>query len=154
MSATTVFRPPLFIDDMVEYAEIPSPEDPAAAMAAVVALRRLADRLERAAVANAIAQGWTWAKVGQGLEVSPQAPCAGARSARSSSRSTATSDRISVSAAVAVCSMIGRTSRASTGHDKLDFVFGASPGSPPERRRCRRPRLASDPWQTCCPSCS
>lgn len=29
-----------------------------------------------------------------------------------------------------------------------------SSGSPPERRRCRRPRLASDPWQPCCPSCS
>ena len=59
--------------EMVEYAEIPSPDDPAAALAAVVALRRLADRLERAAVSNAIAQGWTWAKVGQALEVSPQA---------------------------------------------------------------------------------
>lgn len=58
---------------MVEYAEIPSPDDPGAAMAAVVALRRLADRLERAAVANAIEQGWTWARVGQALEVSAQA---------------------------------------------------------------------------------
>ena len=29
-----------------------------------------------------------------------------------------------------------------------------SSGSPPERRKCRRPRLASDPWQPCCPSCS
>ena len=29
-----------------------------------------------------------------------------------------------------------------------------SSGSPPERYRCRRPRLTSDPWQTCCPSCS
>jgi hypothetical protein len=28
-----------------------------------------------------------------------------------------------------------------------------SSGSPPERPRCRRPRLASDPWQPCCPSC-
>lgn len=58
---------------MVEYAEIPSPDDPEAAMAAVVALRRLADRLERSAVANAISQGWTWARVGQALEVSAQA---------------------------------------------------------------------------------
>ena len=28
----------------------------------------------------------------------------------------------------------------------------SSSGSPPERRRCRRARLASDPWQPCCPS--
>jgi DNA-directed RNA polymerase specialized sigma24 family protein len=53
--------------------EIPSPEDPAAALAAVVALRRLADRLERAAVARAINEGWTWAQVAEELGVTPQA---------------------------------------------------------------------------------
>lgn len=53
--------------------EIPSPEDPAAALAAVVALRRLADRLERAAVTRAINDGWTWAQVAEALGVTPQA---------------------------------------------------------------------------------
>lgn len=52
---------------------IPSPDDPAAALAAVVALRRLADRLERATVSRAIAAGWTWAQVAEELGVTPQA---------------------------------------------------------------------------------
>jgi DNA-directed RNA polymerase specialized sigma24 family protein len=51
----------------------PSPEDPATALAAVVALRRLADRLERSAVARALAQGWTWAQIAEALDVTPQA---------------------------------------------------------------------------------
>jgi transcriptional regulator with GAF, ATPase, and Fis domain len=58
---------------MAAPAEIPSPEDPAAALAAVVALRRLADRLERAAVRRAIDQGWTWAQVAEALGVTRQA---------------------------------------------------------------------------------
>jgi hypothetical protein len=58
---------------MAGLTEIPLPEDPAAALAAVVALRRLADRLERAAVARAIDEGWTWAQVAQALGVTPQA---------------------------------------------------------------------------------
>lgn len=53
--------------------EIPSPDDPEAALAAVVALRRLAEQLERAAVARAIADGWTWAQVADALGVSRQA---------------------------------------------------------------------------------
>jgi len=53
--------------------EIPSPDDPAAALAAVVALRRLADRLERAAVERAVERGWTWAQVAQALGVTRQA---------------------------------------------------------------------------------
>ena len=53
--------------------EIPDPSDPAAALAAVVALRRLADRLERAAVARALAGGWTWARIAEALDVTPQA---------------------------------------------------------------------------------
>ena len=52
---------------------IPSPEDPAAALAAVVALRRLADRLERAAVARALDEGWTWAQIAEALAITPQA---------------------------------------------------------------------------------
>jgi hypothetical protein len=39
----------------------------------VVALRRLAGRLERAAVARAIEQGWTWAQVAEALGVTRQA---------------------------------------------------------------------------------
>jgi DNA-directed RNA polymerase specialized sigma24 family protein len=58
---------------MAGLADIPTPEDPAAALAAVVALRRLADRLERAAVRRAINEGWTWAQVAEALGVTPQA---------------------------------------------------------------------------------
>ncbi|MGY1640023.1 Clp protease N-terminal domain-containing protein [Geodermatophilus sp. SYSU D00703] len=46
---------------------LPSPDDPAAALAAVVALRRLATRLEADAVTEAISQGWTWAQVPEHL---------------------------------------------------------------------------------------
>ncbi len=52
---------------------IPTPDDPAEALAAVVALRRLAEQLERAAVARAIEQGWTWADVAEALGVTRQA---------------------------------------------------------------------------------
>jgi transcriptional regulator with GAF, ATPase, and Fis domain len=52
---------------------IPSPDAPAEALAAVVALRRLADQLERAAVTKAVEQGWTWASVADALGVSRQA---------------------------------------------------------------------------------
>lgn len=53
--------------------EIATPDDPDEALAAVVALRRLADRLERAAVARAIEEGWTWAQVAEALGVTRQA---------------------------------------------------------------------------------
>jgi hypothetical protein len=52
---------------------IPAPEDPDAALAAVVALRRLADRLEREAVDQALTQGWTWSMVAEALGVTKQA---------------------------------------------------------------------------------
>ncbi|MGY1753402.1 RNA polymerase subunit sigma-70 [Blastococcus sp. SYSU D01042] len=58
---------------MVELGPLPAPEQPEAALAAVVALRRLAARLEVAAVVEAIAQGWTWAHVGEALGISTQA---------------------------------------------------------------------------------
>ena len=58
---------------MAGLTDIPSPDDPAEALAAVVALRRLADRLERAAVTRAIEEGWTWAEVAEALGVTPQA---------------------------------------------------------------------------------
>ena len=53
--------------------EVPSPEEPEAALAAVVALRRLANQLERQAVEHALRQGWTWAHIGQALGISAQA---------------------------------------------------------------------------------
>jgi hypothetical protein len=52
---------------------LPSPEDPEQALAAVVALRLMADKLERKAVAKALARGWSWAQVAQALGVSRQA---------------------------------------------------------------------------------
>lgn len=58
---------------MPELDALPGPEQPEAALAAVVALRRLAGRLEVAAVVQAIAQGWTWAQVGEALGISAQA---------------------------------------------------------------------------------
>ncbi|HET7082150.1 MAG TPA: helix-turn-helix domain-containing protein [Candidatus Limnocylindria bacterium] len=58
---------------MSELVMIPSPDDPAEALAAVVSLRRLAEQLERAAVARAVAEGWTWAQVAEALGVTRQA---------------------------------------------------------------------------------
>lgn len=58
---------------MTSPAPLPSPDDPAEALAAVVALRLMADKLERAAVAAAIAQGWSWSQVAEALGVSKQA---------------------------------------------------------------------------------
>jgi hypothetical protein len=52
---------------------VPGPEDPEAAFAAVVSLRRVAGRLEVAAVVEAITAGWTWAQVGEALGISAQA---------------------------------------------------------------------------------
>ena len=61
------------VDDMQAPPPLPPPEDPEAALAAVVALRLLADRLEANAVAAALAQGWSWADIAQALGVSKQA---------------------------------------------------------------------------------
>ena len=58
---------------MVDKTSLPSAEDPDKALAAVVALRHTADRLERSAVKRAIEQGWTWAQVAQALGVTRQA---------------------------------------------------------------------------------
>lgn len=49
------------------------PEDPADGLAAVVALRRLADRLEDTEVERALKDGWTWAQVAEALGVTRQA---------------------------------------------------------------------------------
>lgn len=49
------------------------PNDPADALAAVGALRRLADGVEAAAVERALREGWTWAQVAEALGVTRQA---------------------------------------------------------------------------------
>jgi DNA invertase Pin-like site-specific DNA recombinase len=49
------------------------PKDPAEGLAAVVALRRLADRLEAGQVERAVADGWSWREIAAALGVSRQA---------------------------------------------------------------------------------
>lgn len=58
---------------MIDPSQMPSPDDPAEALAAVVALRRYADILERKAVKSAVRQGWSWTDIAQALGVSKQA---------------------------------------------------------------------------------
>lgn len=53
--------------------ELSRPEDPADGLAAVVALRRLADRLEDSQVERAVKDGWTWSEVAEALGVTRQA---------------------------------------------------------------------------------
>jgi biotin operon repressor len=50
-----------------------SGEGPAEALAAVVALRRLADQLENTAVEQAMRAGWSWPEVAEALGVTRQA---------------------------------------------------------------------------------
>ncbi len=57
----------------VSIEELPRPVETEAALAAVVALRRSADRLEAAAVQCAIEKGWTWLQVAEALGVTKQA---------------------------------------------------------------------------------
>ena len=52
---------------------VPDPSNPTEALAAVISLRRLADRLEAATVQAAINQGWTWQQIAQALGVTKQA---------------------------------------------------------------------------------
>lgn len=58
---------------MIDKPHLPHPDDPAEALAAAVALRRTADRLEIAAVQAAIERGWSWAQVASALGVTRQA---------------------------------------------------------------------------------
>ena len=53
--------------------DAPLPPDPADSLAAVAALRRLADRLEDAAVEQAMRTGWSWTQVSEALGVTRQA---------------------------------------------------------------------------------
>lgn len=52
---------------------LPPPDNPEEALAAVVALRHMAEQLEKKAVKEAIAQGWSWSQVAEALGVSKQA---------------------------------------------------------------------------------
>ncbi len=54
-------------------ADLPQTTSPADGLAAVVALRRLADRLEDAEVERALREGWTWSRVAEALGVTRQA---------------------------------------------------------------------------------
>lgn len=58
---------------MVHLQSLPSHEYPAEALAAVVALRLMADKLERRAVNAALKQGWSWSQIAEALGVSKQA---------------------------------------------------------------------------------
>ena len=49
------------------------PDDPEQALAAVVALRRLADKIEATAVTSALERGWPWSRIAQALGISKQA---------------------------------------------------------------------------------
>ena len=53
--------------------EIASPHDPADGLAAVAALRRLADQMENAEVERAMRAGWSWPQVAEALGVTRQA---------------------------------------------------------------------------------
>lgn len=58
---------------MVDLRSIHIPADPEEALAAVVALRVLADRIEDEAVGTALKQGWSWSRIAQALGISKQA---------------------------------------------------------------------------------
>ena len=58
---------------MSDYNSLPPADKPEEALAAVVALRLMADKLERQAVKKAVSQGWTWAQIAQALGVTKQA---------------------------------------------------------------------------------
>ena len=58
---------------MLDPKTLPPASSPAEALAAVVALRLMADRLELRAVQAALNQGWSWTDVAQALGVSKQA---------------------------------------------------------------------------------
>jgi len=49
------------------------PVDPTDGLAAAVALRRLADRVEDAEVERALRDGWSWSQVAEALGVTRQA---------------------------------------------------------------------------------
>ena len=58
---------------MSDIKSLPSPDNPEEALAAVVALRVVAEKLERKAVKKAIEQGWSWSQIAEALGVTKQA---------------------------------------------------------------------------------
>jgi len=60
-------------DDVAELSEDAASKDPERGLAAVRALRALADRLEVVQVRNAREQGWSWQAIADVLQISRQA---------------------------------------------------------------------------------
>jgi len=58
---------------MLNINSLPSPDNPDDALAAVVALRLVADKLERKSVTQALLLGWTWAQIAEALGITKQA---------------------------------------------------------------------------------
>jgi transposase len=52
---------------------LPDPRETSDALAAVLALRQVADELEARAVHAALRAGWSWSQIAEGLGVSKQA---------------------------------------------------------------------------------
>jgi hypothetical protein len=59
--------------DITDISAAVASDDPEEALRAVVALRRLADRIEARAVTAARRGGWSWSQLGDALGVSKQA---------------------------------------------------------------------------------
>jgi DNA invertase Pin-like site-specific DNA recombinase len=57
----------------MEAIEVTHPESPEDGLAAAVALRRLADRVEATEVERALRDGWSWSRVAEALGVTRQA---------------------------------------------------------------------------------
>ena len=57
----------------MRHVDFQAPRDPADGLAAVVALRRLADQLEASEVERAVRDGWTWSVLAEALGVTRQA---------------------------------------------------------------------------------
>ncbi len=58
---------------MTDIKSLPQPSNPEDALAAVVSLRHMAEQLERKAVKEAIAQGWSRSQIAEALGISKQA---------------------------------------------------------------------------------
>jgi hypothetical protein len=61
------------VNDAADLTESAASNDPERGLAAVRALRALADRLEMAQVRNARDQGWSWQAIADVLQISRQA---------------------------------------------------------------------------------
>ena len=58
---------------MIDRKSFQAPADPERAFAAVIALRKEADKLERHAVVKAMKAGWSWTQIAHALGISKQA---------------------------------------------------------------------------------